>query len=63
MTWTKPWLRTDIRGPIARQIGQALAEFYDRRIFRAPDRASGLSAAGDWRAWWFPCEPGCQQGV
>jgi hypothetical protein len=35
----------DIRGPIARQIGQSLAEFYDRRIFRVLDRASGLTAA------------------
>ena len=35
----------DIRGPIARQIGQSLAEFYDRRIFRVLDRASSASAA------------------
>ena len=35
----------DIRGPIARQIGQSLAEFYDRRIFRVLDRASAASAA------------------
>ncbi len=31
----------DIRGPIARQIGHSLAEFYDRRIFRVLDQASG----------------------
>jgi len=35
----------DIRGPIARQIGQSLAEFYDRRIFRVLDKASAASAA------------------
>jgi hypothetical protein len=35
----------DIRGPIARQIGQSLAEFYDRRIFRVLDRASAATAA------------------
>ena len=34
----------DLRGPISRSIGQALAEHYDRRIFRVLDRASGLSA-------------------
>jgi hypothetical protein len=34
----------DLRGPISRQIGQALAEHYDRRIFRVLDRASGLTA-------------------
>jgi hypothetical protein len=34
----------DIRGPIARQIGQSLAEFYDRRIFRVLDRASSATA-------------------
>lgn len=31
----------DLRGPISRQIGQALAEHYDRRIFRVIDKASG----------------------
>jgi len=35
----------DIRGPISRQIGQALAEHYDRRIARQISRASGLTAA------------------
>lgn len=35
----------DIRGPIARQIGQSLAEFYDRRIFRVLDKASSSAAA------------------
>ena len=35
----------DIRGPIARQIGQSLAEFYDRRIFRVLDRAAEAGAA------------------
>ena len=35
----------DIRGPIARQIGQSLAEFYDRRIFRVLDKASAATAA------------------
>lgn len=35
----------DLRGPIARQIGQSLAEHYDRRIARVLDRASGASAA------------------
>ena len=35
----------DIRGPIARQIGQSLAEFYDRRIFRVLDRAAEQGAA------------------
>ena len=34
----------DIRGPIARQIGQSLAEYYDRRIFRVLDRASAETA-------------------
>ena len=34
----------DIRGPIARQIGQSLAEHYDRRIFRVLDRAAEASA-------------------
>jgi len=34
----------DIRGPIARQIGQSLAEFYDRRIFRVLDQASAATA-------------------
>ena len=34
----------DIRGPIARQIGQSLAEFYDRRIFRVLDQAAEASA-------------------
>ena len=34
----------DIRGPISRQIGQALAEHYDRRIFRVLDRAATASA-------------------
>ena len=35
----------DIRGPIARQIGQSLAEFYDRRIFRVLDQAAEATAA------------------
>ena len=35
----------DIRGPISRQIGQALAEHYDRRVARTLSRASGLTAA------------------
>jgi hypothetical protein len=35
----------DIRGPISRQIGQSLAEFYDRRIFRVLDQAAGDTAA------------------
>ena len=34
----------DIRGPIARQIGQSLAEHYDRRIFRVLDRAATQAA-------------------
>jgi hypothetical protein len=34
----------DVRGPIARQIGQSLAEFYDRRVARTLSRASGLAA-------------------
>jgi hypothetical protein len=34
----------DIRGPIARQIGQSLAEYYDRRIFRVLDQASAATA-------------------
>lgn len=34
----------DIRGPIARQIGQSLAEHYDRRVGRVLSRASGLAA-------------------
>jgi hypothetical protein len=34
----------DIRGPISRQIGQALAEHYDRRVARVLSRASGLAA-------------------
>ena len=34
----------DLRGPISRQIGQALAEHYDRRIFRVLDKASSASA-------------------
>ena len=34
----------DIRGPIARQIGQSLAEHYDRRIFRVLDRAAVATA-------------------
>ena len=34
----------DIRGPIARQIGQSLAEHYDRRIFRVLDRAAEATA-------------------
>ena len=34
----------DIRGPIARQIGQSLAEYYDRRIFRVLDKASAETA-------------------
>ena len=33
----------DLRGPISRQIGQALAEHYDRRVFRVLDLASGAS--------------------
>jgi hypothetical protein len=33
----------DLRGPISRQIGQALAEHYDRRIFRVLDKASTAS--------------------
>ena len=37
--------QNDIRGPIARQIGQSLAEFYDRRIFRVLDKASSATAA------------------
>ena len=35
----------DIRGPIARQIGQSLAEHYDRRIFRVLDQAAEATAA------------------
>jgi hypothetical protein len=35
----------DIRGPISRQIGQALAEHYDRRIARVLSLASGQAAA------------------
>lgn len=34
----------DLRGPISRQIGQALAEHYDRRIARVLDLASGASS-------------------
>lgn len=34
----------DVRGPISRQIGQALAEHYDRRVGRTLSRASGLAA-------------------
>jgi hypothetical protein len=34
----------DLRGPISRQIGQALAEHYDRRVFRVLDQASGGTA-------------------
>lgn len=34
----------DVRGPIARQIGQALGEFYDRRVARTLSRAAGTSA-------------------
>ena len=34
----------DMRGPIARQIGQSLAEFYDRRIFRVLDQAAEASS-------------------
>jgi hypothetical protein len=34
----------DLRGPISRQIGQALAEHYDRRIFRVLDRAATAAA-------------------
>jgi len=34
----------DVRGPIARQIGQSLAEFYDRRIGRTLSRAASLAA-------------------
>jgi len=37
----------DIRGPISRQIGQSLAEHYDRRIFRVLDQAAEASAAVD----------------
>ena len=33
----------DLRGPISRQIGQALAEHYDRRIFRVLDKAATAS--------------------
>ena len=35
----------EIRGPISRQIGQALAEHYDRRIARVLSLASGQTAA------------------
>jgi hypothetical protein len=35
----------DIRGPISRQIGQALGEHYDRRVARVLSKASGESAA------------------
>lgn len=35
----------DIRGPIARQIGQSLAEHYDRRIFRVLDQAAEATSA------------------
>lgn len=34
----------EIRGPISRQIGQALAEHYDRRIARVLSRASAATA-------------------
>jgi hypothetical protein len=34
----------DIRGPISRQIGQALAEHYDRRVFRVLDRAAATAS-------------------
>lgn len=34
----------DLRGPISRQIGQSLAEHYDRRVFRVLDRASAASS-------------------
>lgn len=34
----------DLRGPISRQIGQALAEHYDRRIFRVLDLAAAASS-------------------
>jgi hypothetical protein len=34
----------DIRGPISRQIGQALAEHYDRRVARTLSLASGKTA-------------------
>ncbi|AGF91083.1 major head protein [Synechococcus phage S-CBP2] len=34
----------DLRGPISRQIGQALAEHYDRRVLRVLDQASAASA-------------------
>ena len=34
----------DIRGPIARQIGQSLAEHYARRIFRVLDQAAEASS-------------------
>jgi hypothetical protein len=35
----------EVRGPISRQIGQALAERYDRNVGRTLFRASGLAAA------------------
>ena len=35
----------DLRGPISRQIGQSLAEHYDRRVLRVLDRAAEASAA------------------
>jgi hypothetical protein len=34
----------DLRGPISRQIGQALAEHYDRRVLRVLDQASAAAA-------------------
>lgn len=34
----------DLRGPVSRQIGQALAEHYDRRIFRVLDLAATASS-------------------
>lgn len=34
----------DVRGPIARQIGQSLAEFYDRRVGRVLSKAAAASA-------------------
>lgn len=34
----------DVRGPIARQIGQSLAEHYDRRVGRVLSRAAAASA-------------------
>ena len=44
----------DIRGPIARQIGQSLAEYYDRRIFRVLDQASADTAPVSGEPGGFP---------